>query len=100
MKHAQFRLRELMLGFVALSIVLALARAALVIQIQNREPTAVSVVIQIGAGGLLGLALGLLLVRLLSVRNRPTRNLIFAGCLVTSIPGLAYLVSWLSMTLS
>jgi len=63
-KHAPFRLRELMLGFVVLSIVFALSRAALVIQVQEREPTVVSVVIEIAAGGLLGLALGVLLVRL------------------------------------
>ena len=86
-----------MLGFGVLGTVFAMTRAAFVIQVENREPTTISILIQIAAGGLLGVALGIFLVRFLSVRSRATRNLIFASCLVTSVPALAYVVSWLSL---
>ena len=88
-----------MLGFAVLSVVFALARIALGLQIQYGQPTVMSIVIQIAAGGLLAAALGIFLIRLLSVDDRRRRELIFAGCFVTAIPGLTSLVSLLSISL-
>jgi hypothetical protein len=88
-----------MLGSAVLSVVFALARIALVLQIQYRQPTATSIMIQIAAGGLLAVALGIFLTRLLSVNDRRRRRLVFAACFVAAIPGLASLVSLLSISL-
>ncbi len=92
---SQIRLRDLMIGFVVLCFVLALARVAIALQVEHREPTTASIVVQIAAGGLLSLALSRLLVRLFRV-SRDHRIIVYAGCFLTCVPVVSYAVALLS----
>ncbi len=96
---SQLRLRDLMIGFVVLCFVLALARVAIALQVAHREPTTASIVVQIAAGGLLSLALSRLLVRLFRVASRDHRIIVYAGCFLTCVPVVSYAVALLSIHL-
>ncbi len=96
---SQLRLRDLMIGFVVLCFVLALARVAIALQVEHREPTTASIVVQIAAGGLLSLALSRLLVRLFRVASRDHRIIVYAGCFLTCVPVVSYAVALLSIHL-
>jgi len=97
--ESQLRLRDLMIGFVVLCFVLALARVAIALQVEHREPTTASIVVQIAAGGLLSLALSRLLVRLFRVASRDHRIIVYAGCFLTCVPVVSYAVALLSIGL-
>jgi hypothetical protein len=96
---SQLRLRDLMIGFALLGVVLALARIAIFLQVEHGEPTTTSVVVQMAAGGILSLALSRSLVRLFRVASRDHRILMYAGCCLMCIPGVAYAVALLSIAL-
>ena len=93
----QFRLKDLLQGFLLLSVVFTLARIAMQLQVAHRVPSYGSVALQLAAGCILGLSLSFFLVRCFSIRQRENRQVLFATCLVLSITGLVYSVSFLSV---
>ncbi len=95
--ESQFRLRELLLALLILGVVFALARFALHLQIRAREPTLASIGIQVMAGAVLGLLMGSFFTRMLRADTRGARLLIYSCSFLVAIPGLATVVSLMTL---